>query len=124
MPEIQPTKIAKNKEVSQQSDVAQQTEVEGVRADVATGPKMVNGPRMMNGPRMLNVPKVKKRTSDRLRKLKTKEIKGPGASVEEPLVLDESEEGLLTQEEGVVTSKDGIVLPYVRNMPCLVLHVF
>jgi len=76
---------------------------------------------MMNGPRMLNVPKVKKRTSDRLRKLKTKAIKGLGASAEEPMVLDESEQGVLTQEECVVTSKDGIVLPYVRNMPCLVL---
>jgi len=36
-------------------------------------------------------------------------------------VLDESEEGVLTQEDGVMTSKDGIVLPYVKQMPCLVL---
>jgi len=68
------------------------------------GPRMPNGPRMHNGPRMLNGPtvtnvvklknkvqKLKKRTSGRLRKLKTKAITGLGATKDAPMVLDESE---------------------------------
>jgi hypothetical protein len=97
----------------------------------APGPKMFNGPRMLNGSRMLNGPpvtiaaklkntvqKVKKRTSDRLRKLKTKLIKGPGATADAPMVIDESEEGVLTQEG--TAEKEGVVLPYMRTMPTLV----
>ena len=138
MPEIQPIDVANNfevpvfvaeTEVAQQNEVAEQIQVENVNADVTDGPSMMHGPRMMGGPRprmmggprMVNGPKLKKRSSDKLRKLKTKAIIGPGASVDEPFVLDESEEGVLTQEDGAITSKDEIVLPYVRNMPCLVL---
>ena len=150
MPEIQPTDVANNfevpvfvaetevaqqNEVAKQNEVAEQIQVENVNVDVTDGPRMMHGPRMMggprprmmggprmmDGPRMVNGPKLKKRSSDRLRKLKTKAVTGPGASVDEPFVLDESEEGVLTQEDGAITSKDEIVLPYVRNMPCLVL---
>jgi hypothetical protein len=80
-----------------------------------TGPRMFNGPRMMNGPskfnvprprngpRMLNVPKVKKRSSDRLRKLKTKNIQGPGASADEPFEIeDETEFVVMPTQESVV----------------------
>jgi len=64
---------------------------------------MLNGPRPTNGPRMLNVPKVKKRSSDRLRKLKTKNIKGPGASTDEPFEIEDEFEPVLmpTQESAV-----------------------
>jgi len=68
------------------------------------GPKTCNGPKLFNSPRMVKEPKmqdgaklknvvkkVNKRTSDRLRKLKTKEIKGHNATADAPLVLDESE---------------------------------
>jgi hypothetical protein len=97
----------------------------------ATGPRMMNGPRMLNGPRMMNGPsfttaaklknkvqQVKKRTSDRLMKLKTKAITGPGATADAPMVLDESEEGVLTQEGTI--DKEGVVLPHMRTLPTLV----
>ena len=100
---------------------------------MSNGPRMLNGPRMHNGPRMLNGPtvtnvvklkntiqKLKKRTSDRLRKLKTKAITGPGATADAPMVLDESEEGVLTQESTALGTKEGVVLPYMRTMPTLV----
>jgi len=87
--------------------------------DVAPGPKMLNGPSVTIASKLKNtVQKVKKRTSDRLRKLKTKSIKGPGATIDAPMVLDESEEGVLTQEG--IAEKEGVVLPYMRTMPTLV----
>jgi hypothetical protein len=87
----------------------------------ATGPKMLNGPRMLNGPTVTNTcQQVRKRTSDRLRKLKTKKITGPGATAATPMVLDESEEGVLTQEETTVGTKEGLVLPIIRTMKTVV----
>lgn len=83
------------------------------------GPRMLNCPRMFNGPRMLNGPtvtnaaklkntsqQIRRRTSNRLRKLKSKNITGPGATAAAPMVLDESEEGVLTQEETTQGTKE------------------
>jgi hypothetical protein len=92
------------------------------------GPRMLNVPKPMNRPRMLNVPKITKRCSGRLRKLRCKNIQGPGATSDEPLVVDEDEHEDMTQEPTqeptqnptVIASKEGIVLPYIRTMPTLV----
>jgi hypothetical protein len=82
---------------------------------------MLNGPPVTIAAKLKNtVQKVKKRTSDRLRKLKTKLIKGPGATADAPMVIDESEEGVLTQEG--TAEKEGVVLPYMRTMPTLVVE--
>lgn len=70
------------------------------------GPRMLNVPRPSNGPRMLNVPKVKKRSSSRLRKLKTKKIKGPGASADEPYeIQDETVAVVMPTQESAVANQ-------------------
>ncbi|RHN39058.1 hypothetical protein MtrunA17_Chr8g0339781 [Medicago truncatula] len=61
------------------------------------------------------------RKSSRLMKLKTKAIKGAGSSMVQPMVLDESEEGTLTQEDhGVI--KSGTCLSVLRGLPKLVMR--
>ena len=102
MPEvIQPTEVENDNEVPviQQVEVENDNEVHNEPRMVnepmkMNGPRMINGPKMMNGPRMMNglrmmngpriindpklksgiIKPIKKRTSDRLRKLKTKAI--------------------------------------------------
>lgn len=99
--------------------VAAATDVSVSGTAAQNGPRMLNGPRILNGPRMLNGPtvtnatklkntsqQVRRRTSNRLRKLKSKNITGPGATAAAPMVLDESEEGVLTQEETTQGTKE------------------
>jgi len=75
------------------------------------GPRMLNGsmmlnvPRPSNDPRMLNVPKVKKRSSDRLRKLKTKKIQGPGAFADEPFEIEDEIEPVVMPTQESATAR-------------------
>lgn len=103
LPDFQTIQIANNEpEVNNEKHaVMSDTNLNGPR--MLNGRRMFNVPRPSNGPRMLNVPKVKKRSSARLRKLKTKNIQGPGASADEPFEI-EDETGFVvmpTQESAV-----------------------
>jgi len=61
------------------------------------------------------------RKSSRLMKLKTKACKGEGSNIDQPMVIDESEEGTLTQEDNGLI-KDGTCLTVLRGLPKLVMR--
>jgi len=65
--------------------------------------------------------KPKNCKSFRLMKLKTQAIKGAGSSLDQPMVIEESEEGTLTQEnDGVI--KSGTCMNVLRGLPKLVMR--
>jgi hypothetical protein len=61
------------------------------------------------------------RKSSRLMKLKTQAIEGDGSSIDQPMVIEESEEGTLTQENDDVL-QSGTCMNVLRGLPKLVMR--